>query len=430
MTATSVAIETPVARQRAGRPSVPSAPLDAGSTMRAVAPIDLPDLKPAPLAGVAPPMIEHMRPRDLLVDETYQRELSPKSLRLIRSIVEGWDWLKFKAPVVAMTDRGFEVVDGQHTAIAAACHPDIDTIPVLVVDGSDLARRARAFVSHAVDRLQVRPVQVWHAAVAAGDEDATTIRNVLDRAGVKLLAYAPADSVYGKGETISLAAVRRLVVNRGAMRAREVLEILAAAELAPILADHIRVAEALMLDPEYAGKLDAAHIAAALRDVTPKQAAEAKEVAFAKRMPMWRALVAVLYRAHAPTKRTRSKATEAAPPVAAASPVEAAPVEAASAAGVGDVPLDALVAGIARWRRGEPWSSAWGPAPDHPTCAVPGALLGPLTLIVGVERREAITLRVLALWRRDGQWPTGWGPNPDDPGCAVPYRFRDALEPA
>ena len=84
-------------------------------TLRGIAPIDLPALSPAPLDGVAEPMFDRLAPGDLLVDEAYQRDLSPRSLKLIRSIVERWDWLKFKPPVVALTDRGFEVVDGQHT---------------------------------------------------------------------------------------------------------------------------------------------------------------------------------------------------------------------------------------------------------------------------------------------------------------------------
>ncbi|WP_237479402.1 DUF6551 family protein [Lichenibacterium dinghuense] len=283
-----------------------------GAAVHPVAAVDLPGLKPARLDGVAEPIFDRIAPGDLLVDESYQRGLSGRSLRLIRSIVEGWDWLKFKPPVVAITDRGFEVIDGQHTAIAAASHPDIASIPILAVDGSDYERRARAFVSHAVDRLQATPAQVWHAAVAAGDEDATTIRNVLDRAGIKLLTYPPTDGVYGVNDTMALGAVRRLVDKRGAMRAREVLEIVAAAELSPVIADHIRIAEALLLDPDYAGAIGAERITVALRDITPKQLAEAKEVAFAKRLSAWRALTAVLYRAHVTPKRGRPKVAEAA----------------------------------------------------------------------------------------------------------------------
>jgi hypothetical protein len=39
--------------------------------------------------------------------------------------VANWDWRRFKPPVVARTATGLEVIDGQHTAIAAASHPDV-----------------------------------------------------------------------------------------------------------------------------------------------------------------------------------------------------------------------------------------------------------------------------------------------------------------
>ncbi len=96
--------------------------------MHPIAAIDLPGILPAPLDGMAEPIFDRISPGDLLVDDSYQRGLSARSLRLFRSIVEGWDWLRFKPPVVAITDRGFEVIDGQDTAIA--------TIPILALDGN------------------------------------------------------------------------------------------------------------------------------------------------------------------------------------------------------------------------------------------------------------------------------------------------------
>ncbi len=70
----------------------------------------------------------------------------------------------------------------------------------------------------------------------------------------------------------------------------------------------------LLTEADYAGGFDASRVSMRLRDITPKQMAEAKEIAFAKRMPVSRALTAVLYRAHAVTgtKRGRIKVAEAA----------------------------------------------------------------------------------------------------------------------
>src|SRR4051812_39902397 len=77
---------------------------------------------------------EDVDPTRLYVDDQYQRALSRKSHALIRKIVANWDWGRFKPPVVAEEEYGFDVIDGQHTAIAAASHPGITKIPVMIIE--------------------------------------------------------------------------------------------------------------------------------------------------------------------------------------------------------------------------------------------------------------------------------------------------------
>ena len=212
-----------------------------------------------------------------------------------------WSWAKFKPPVCARVDGRLHVLDGQHTAIAAASHGGIPTIPVVVVAAPDIVDRAGAFVSHATDRLITTPTQIWRAAVQAGDEDALTVWNVCQRAGVELLPFSPAGLAYLPGQTVALAAIRRLIDRRGAMRARQVLEALAKAGLSPITGDHIKVGEALLCDPDYAGEFDAERVTTSMRALKARSYAEARELSIAKHIPAWRALTSVIYRG-----RTRS----------------------------------------------------------------------------------------------------------------------------
>lgn len=100
---------------------------------RTIQPLDLPNLTPGGISS-ARPQFQWVAPTSLLVDEVYQRNLSRGSIELIRKIVARWDWNRFKPPVVAMTDEGLEVIDGQHTAIAAATHPEITEIPVMLAE--------------------------------------------------------------------------------------------------------------------------------------------------------------------------------------------------------------------------------------------------------------------------------------------------------
>lgn len=157
---------------------------------RAVRALNLGDLAPAVITSDAPE-IEWVDPKSLLVDGDYQRALSEASVTLIRRIVAGWDWARFKPPVVARTEEGLEVIDGQHTATAAATHPAISIIPVIVVQAAAVADRARAFVGHNRDRLNVTKTQMHFSAVAAGDDDALTLSQVCQRAGVTILRNPP-----------------------------------------------------------------------------------------------------------------------------------------------------------------------------------------------------------------------------------------------
>lgn len=287
--------------------------------MRDVAPIALAGVTPRDLSNEPSPTMEHVDPRGLFVDDTYQRTPSPRTLALVRRIVEGWSWAKFKPPVVVRVGEVLHVLDGQHTAMAAASHPGISAIPVLVVAAPKVADRAAAFVSHAIDRVQANPLAVHRAAVVAGDAAAVAVDTVCRKAGVELLGHAPGLGDFRPRDTIAVSTIRSLLARRGADGARAVLAALAAADLAPIAGDHIQAADALLWDETYAGEFDGARVAATFRAMTPAIMAEARALAAAKQLPAWRALTATLYR-RAP-KRARAKA----PPAPAAQPARVAP---------------------------------------------------------------------------------------------------------
>ena len=274
-----------------------------------VAPIDLAGVVSADIAGQGAPDWDIVPPSDLQVDEAYQRNLGPKSLDLIRRIVAGWSWSKFKPPICTRVDGALHCLDGQHTAIAAASHGGIPLIPVVVVAVPEVADRAAAFVSHARNRLAATALQVQRAALVAGDPEAVTLDAVCRRAGVDLLPFAPSDGGYAARQTVAVVGLQRLVTKRGADRAAEVLGALAAADLAPISGDHIRLGEVLLFDPAYADGFDAEKLTAAMRGLTAKTHAEARELAIAQRLPAWRALAAVMARnSRVGTSRRRASA--------------------------------------------------------------------------------------------------------------------------
>ena len=264
--------------------------------MRRIEPINLPDAAPADLSGAVEPEVLRVSARDLHVDDAYQRNLSARSIILIRRIVSGWDWTKFKPPVVTDVEGKLHVIDGQHTAIAAATHGGLDKIPVMLVVTRDSAARADAFVGHNRDRLNVTPQQVFHAQVVAGDEDAQTIAQVCVRAGVSVLRIPPPQGRFKIGETQAIETIRALVNRRGAMKARIVLQALVAAKAAPIGAAWIKAADQLLYATEYAGTFTPETLTLAVRSLENTIPAEAVTFAAAKRIPLWRALVVEISR--------------------------------------------------------------------------------------------------------------------------------------
>lgn len=262
---------------------------------RKIAPIAVDgDLNPI---ATGEPIFERVDPRTLLVEETYQRDLSPKSMRLIEKIATGWDWRKFKPPVVAFADGGLRIIDGQHTAMGAASRPDIEKIPVMVVEASEVQDRAMAFIGHNRDRLTVTAMQMHHAAVAAGDDDATTVEQVCERAGVKLVRGAYGGRAWSPGETVAIGAVVGLIDRRGAMRARQMLQVLAQTDLAPIRPHHVRAVEAIFTDPLYAEDVEALDgrgaedLAAVIGLLGEGAEREARLYIDARKgVPMWKAL--------------------------------------------------------------------------------------------------------------------------------------------
>lgn len=262
--------------------------------MRTLEALQLPHVVPKAI-DTALPTLRMVDPRTLCVDEAYQRGLSGRSVRLISKIVAEWDWRAFKPPVVVEVAGALEVIDGQHTVIGAVTHGGIAQMPVLVIVADRQDTRAASFVRHNRDRIQVTPSQLHGALVAAGDEDAVTLAQVCDKAGVRLLRNPPPMSRFSPGDSIAIVTIRALINRRHAMGARKVLEICVKAGMAPVSAAAIRAVEHLLYAKEYAGEIDAERITLVLSAQASTLTAEAERFATERQVPQWRALASVIF---------------------------------------------------------------------------------------------------------------------------------------
>ena len=287
------------------------------STKRPIAPVDLPNAVPG-IVPTARPELTWIDPRELLVDDAYQRGIGEKGTKLIRRIVETFDWRKFKPPTAVWTDDGLEVLDGQHSAIAAATHPDIDVIPVVVVEAEEVAQRAEAFLGLNRDRLAVSAMEMHAAAVVAGEPAAAAIERVCQACGVTVLRMPRAGGACRPRDTVAVRAIGDLIRRVGEDLATRVVHVLAEAEVAGISAAALRAVEVLLVNPEFADQVDGEKITRAIVALGAEAEREAGVFAATHCVPRWRGLVAVWFQEAKKRKPTAHVAVTEAPPAAIA----------------------------------------------------------------------------------------------------------------
>lgn len=250
-----------------------------------------------------PPIFENFDPKTLLIDETYQRNISTRSFKIIEKIIKGWDWRAFKPPVVMKTASGYCVIDGQHTSIAAASHPEIKTIPCMIVSSGGVNVQAAAFVKHNRDRTAISPTQLHTALVTAGDEDALTILQICDRAGARILKGNSKDGNYAIGDIVAISTLHQILNRRYTQGTRIIVELCVAAKLAPISRDHLKAVETLLFNDDYAQYVTPESLALTLREHAPTLERSSKIFASEHGIPQWRAMVSVLFKLHPKSKR-------------------------------------------------------------------------------------------------------------------------------
>lgn len=218
-------------------------------SIRALSKDTLRGVKPATRIG-DPPKIEWVDPSTLFVEESYQRGLGENGIAMIRKIIAEFNFASFKIPncvCLRDTDNVLVVVDGQHTAIAAASHPNIGKIPVSIVTADSLKDRAAAFSGINRTRLSLTQMVMFHADVVAGIPEACKIKEACDAAGA-LVLHKPINLKRPAqvGATIAVGSLRRILRKHGQDYLTKVLRILVQAERGPIKAAEIEAVSSIL----------------------------------------------------------------------------------------------------------------------------------------------------------------------------------------
>lgn len=225
------------------------------------------------------------------VDPLYQRPVDPVR---VSTIANGFNWRSFGALVVVpVKDGRYHATDGQHRLEAAKAHPKVTHVPCVIVQAENIQSEASIFVEINASRKNVSALELFFAKLAADDDDALTIRQVCERAGVRIPKYPSAG--FRPGDCVAIAALQALIGRRGAMRARQYLELLAKARLAPITATHIKATEHLMTDPEFGGSVEAEDLTATILAMGGTDEVEAKRFAATHCCPVWKGLASTWF---------------------------------------------------------------------------------------------------------------------------------------
>ena len=202
--------------------------------LRSIVPLSresLRGIEQSPIIG-HPPVIEWINPRELYIEESYQRDVGENGTALIRKIVKEFSWHKFKTPIgfrAPEFDGVIVVVDGQHTSIASATR-GIERIPVAVYENATEAERAAAFVAHNRDKIALTTQAIFKADLAAGDALAVAANRACEAAGAKILTQTISLALARPvGETMAVGTIRSIVKKLGEEHLTRTMKVLVAA---------------------------------------------------------------------------------------------------------------------------------------------------------------------------------------------------------
>lgn len=231
------------------------------------------------------PEIRYVNPRkDLYVDHNWQRELKGTSLVLLTEIIQNFDWSAFKVPnVYEWPDKRLFATDGQTTIIACAHHPEIKTIPVLVLKAplEDLMRRqAKSFVTINQNRRIVSSSDILPALICGGDSRAMAMANILREFNIQLKPVQYIDKTgQAPGESFCVNIFRHMHNKYGDDDFRIICKILHHAARAPIRREHLWALNSIFQSKISPEKINFQRMGNAIRSITDKHAMlEAKSI--------------------------------------------------------------------------------------------------------------------------------------------------------
>ncbi len=125
--------------------------------------------------------------RLLFVDHDYQRINISRSKVL--KLASEWSWVALGTLTVAVRDKSYFVVDGQHRKLAAEKRDDIDDLPCMVYRSDGQVSEAKGFLRTNTARKSLTMYDRWSALLRTQDPTALHVADLLASAD-----YTPVDA--------------------------------------------------------------------------------------------------------------------------------------------------------------------------------------------------------------------------------------------
>lgn len=164
-------------------------------------------LTPSGNLGPAP-QLQWLPIDQLVIDDSYQRDITKQGRGNVRKIAENFSWTFFAPVIVSPIEGGrYAIIDGQHRTTAAAL-VGVKEVPCALVI-SDRVTQAKAFRAINAQVTRMHPLQIFAARLSAGDPDACRADEMARHAGVKILrsvsTCGPRDTL-AAGTLVDIAA--------------------------------------------------------------------------------------------------------------------------------------------------------------------------------------------------------------------------------
>lgn len=173
--------------------------------------IDVSKFKQAVLKDQPQPLLQWVDIEGLVIDRSYQRDITPVGARAIQKIANDFDWSKFEPILCAPTiDGRLAVVDGQHRAHASAL-VGLKKIPAMVVPMTP-SQQAAGFTAINRDRIKIHPQAIFRAELAGGVEWAVQANGLVLDAGCKMATSNPSSTARKPKIVYCVGLIKKMVL--------------------------------------------------------------------------------------------------------------------------------------------------------------------------------------------------------------------------